>query len=159
MPQSSAMAPRRSALVPDSFSVPLRLAGEDFLLRPLTIHDLQRDYEAVMSSREHLQSLDPGSQWPDGLTEEQNLIDLGWHQKEFQRRSSFAYSVVNPADTDTLGCVYIYPSALPGCDVDVFLWARQSELASGLEERLLRAVQAWLSAEWPFTKVRYPGRD
>ena len=27
------------------------------------------------------------------------------------------------------------------------------------EERLLRAVQAWLSAEWPFTKVRYPGRD
>lgn len=153
------MAARRRALVPEDFTVPTGLTGESFCLRMLSIQDLARDYEAVMSSREHLQSLAPGSSWPDGLTLEQNLIDLGWHQKEFQRRSSFAYTVVDPADTRTLGCVYIYPATTSECDAEVYLWARQSELASGLEPALLAGVRHWLAQEWPFGTVAFPGRE
>jgi hypothetical protein len=41
----------------------------------------------------------------------------------------------------------------------VFLWARQTELAGGLEARLYRTVQEWLRADWPFKKVAFPGRD
>ena len=146
---ASAMEPRRAALVGDDFLLPERLEGDGFCLRPLTIHDLLRDYEAVVSSCEHLQSLDPGSSWPGGLTLEQNLIDLGWHEKEFQRRSSFAYTVVDTDDVRTLGCVYIYPSAQAGCDAEVFLWARQSELANNLETRLLEAVRHWMTDPKP----------
>lgn len=159
MTNSSAMAPRKTALVSPDFAVPSGLDGDDFRLRMLGIHDLLRDFEAVTSSSEHLQSLDHGSDWPLGLSLEQNLIDLGWHEKEFQRRSSFAYTVVDHEDQRTLGCVYIYPSERIGHDADVFLWARQSELASGLEERLYGAVRLWIAANWPFDAVCFPGRD
>jgi len=44
-----------------------------------------------MTSVEHLKTIWPGgSSWPEGLTFEQDLVDLGWHQKKFQRRASFA---------------------------------------------------------------------
>ncbi len=52
----------------------------------LTINDLVKDYDAVMSSVEHIRSsfnLDPEESWPEGLTLEEDLIDLGWHQREF----------------------------------------------------------------------------
>jgi hypothetical protein len=45
-----------------------------------------------MSSQKHLLGLmgsDDG--WPLKLTLEENLIDLGWHQREFTLRHSFAY--------------------------------------------------------------------
>jgi hypothetical protein len=44
-------------------------------------------------------------------------------------------------------------------DASVLLWARQSELATGLEDRLHAAVQSWLTAAWPFRAVAYPGRS
>jgi hypothetical protein len=40
---------------------------------------------------------------------EQDLIDLGWHQKEFQRRSSFDYAVMSLDETRLLGCVHVDP--------------------------------------------------
>ena len=36
-----------------------------------------------MSSVKHLQGLMDDSKWPENLTIEDNLIDLGWHQREF----------------------------------------------------------------------------
>ena len=94
-----------------------------------------------------------------GLTLEQNLIDLGWHQKEFQTRRSFAYTVVSLDESMVLGCVYLNPSRKRDYDAVALLWARQSRLESGLEERLLAAVRGWLTDLWPFTKVAFPGRD
>jgi len=47
-----------------------------------------------MTSVQHLKTIWPGgSDWPEGLTFEQDLIDLGWNQKEFQRRTSFALAI------------------------------------------------------------------
>ncbi len=153
------MPPSPIPFVPRDFEVPATLETSEFRLRMLTVGDVVKDFDAVTTSAEHLQRVWPGGTWPEGLTLEQNLIDLGWHQKEFQRRSSFAYTVVDPADQHTLGCVYIYPSELTNCDAEVFLWARQSELASGLETRLLDTVRRWVADSWPFGAVRFPGRD
>ena len=90
-------------LVPDEFSVPAGMETERYRLRMLTVGDVEKDYEAVMSSADHLRGvLDPDSPWPDGLTLEQELLDLGRHQKEFQRRSSFAYTA-NETGRDALG--------------------------------------------------------
>lgn len=66
----------------------------------------------------------PASGWPVGLTLEQNLIDLGWHQKEFQTRRSFAYTVVSLDESMVLGCVYLNPSSKRDYDAVAFLWAR-----------------------------------
>lgn len=145
--------------VPQDFIVPNVLETSEFRLRMLTVHDVVKDYDAVMSSVEHLKTIWPTSGWPIGLTLEQNLIDLGWHQKEFQTRSSFAYTVVSLDESVVLGCVYIEPTRKRDYDAVVYFWARQSVLASGLEERLLRAVKAWLSDAWPFSRIAFPGRE
>jgi hypothetical protein len=145
--------------VPRDFAVPEKLETDEFRLRMLTVNDVVKDYDAVMSSLDHCRTIWPGGAWPEGLTLEQNLIDLGWHQKEFQTRRSFAYTVVDPPDSRVLGCVYIEPTRRRGYDAVVYLWARQSELAGGLESRLHTAVRDWIATAWPFDSVGFPGRD
>lgn len=146
------------SLVPEDFEVPQSLDTPRFRLRPLTIHDLEKDYEAVTSSTAHLQKV-WNNDWPAGLTKEQNLIDLGWHQKEFQRRTSFAYTVVAPDESRVLGCVYIYPTRKEGFDAEVYYWARESELASGLERELGDTLRNWIAGTWPFKNVTYPNKE
>jgi hypothetical protein len=145
--------------VPADFKVPETLDTKEFRLRMLTVGDVVKDYDAVMTSVDHLKTIWPDSDWPEGLTLEQNLIDLGWHQKEFQTRRSFAYTVVTPSESMVVGCVYINPTRKRGYDAVVYLWARQSELTGGLEARLDAAVKEWIGKEWPFTKAAFPGRD
>ena len=145
--------------VPRDFQVPVKLETAEFRLRMLTIHDVVRDFDAVITSVDHLKTIWPGGQWPEGLTLEQNMIDLGWHQKEFQIRRSFAYTVVSLSEKTVKGCVYIEPTRKRGYDAEVYLWARQSELANGIEERLLDAVQKWVTKEWPFENAAFPGRS
>ena len=143
--------------VPKEFDVPQTLETDEFRLRMLTVNDVVKDYDAVMSSVAHCKTI-WGGRWPVGLTLEQNLIDLGWHQKEFQTRRSFAYTVVKPDESVVLGCVYIEPTKKPSYDAEVYLWARQSELENGLEDRLYATVRSWISRDWPFEAVAYPGR-
>jgi hypothetical protein len=154
------MAPK---FIPKNFKIPEILKTDRFLLRMLTIHDVKKDYDAVMSSIEYLQKTQPfGSnhKWPTKeLTYEQDLIDLGWHQKEFQKRTSFAYTVMNPNETECLGCVYIYPSTNPNYDAIIMMWVRQSEVTNGLDEILFPSVKKWIEKKWPFKRVAYPGRE
>tara|TARA_Y100001960_G_C14445667_1_gene714779 strand:- start:131 stop:559 length:429 start_codon:yes stop_codon:yes gene_type:complete len=128
----------------------------------LTIHDLVKDYDAVMSSAEHLRntfSAISGSDWPDGLTLEEDLIDLGWHQREFTLRYSFAYTVLSPDETRCLGCVYINPCRKIGYDAEVSMWVRTSELVNDLDFELYTFVKTWIDEAWPFTRPAYPGRE
>lgn len=146
-------------IVPDSFVVPLKLETDEFRLRPLTINDVVKDYDAVMTSVEHLKSIfGDGTDWPENLTFEDDLIDLGWHHREFTIKHSFAYTVMSLDESRCLGCCYIYPANDPAYDVEAFYWARQSELASGLEERLGKTFRDWLARDWPFERVVFPGR-
>lgn len=150
----------RRPMIPAGFTVPLGMETPEFILRPLTIHDVIRDFDAVMTSAAHLRGLmEPDSAWPEGLTLEENLIDLAWHQREFTARHSFAYTVVTPDGAVCLGCCYINPPADPGYDADAFWWARQSLLAAGLELRLGSTFKAWLARDWPFTRIAFPGRS
>jgi hypothetical protein len=147
-------------LVPEGFVVPERLAGDGFHLRMLSIHDVVKDYDAVMTSVEGLVGgMDPDDDWPLGLTLEEDLIDLAWHQREFTQRHSFAYTVMAPDESSCLGCVYLLPTGSPGHDAQAFYWVRTSEAASGLDERLGAALRAWLRDLWPFASVAFPGRE
>jgi hypothetical protein len=149
------------SFVPKDFSVPAVLETDRFRLRMLKVTDVVKDYDAVMTSVEHLHGVfGENSKWPPkDLSLEQDLIDLGWHQKEFQIRSSFAYTVMNLDETVCLGCMYISPSESLDFEADVFMWVRKSGFDKGLDPILFETVKKWITDQWPFTKVRYPGRE
>ena len=144
--------------VPTEYVVPSELVTANFTLRMLSVDDVEKDFEAVMSSAARLRQVWPDSGWPAGLTLRQNLIDLGWHEKEFQNRSSFAYTMVASDESQVLGCVYFYPTEKAGYDAEVFLWVRESEAARDLDKELFEVVQHWLASDWPFENPAYPGR-
>jgi len=146
--------------VPTDFNVPETLQNEHFRIRMLTVNDVVKDYDAVMSSIKHLKEMYPISSWPSkDLTFEQDLIDLGWHQKEFQNRTSFAYTVVSLDESQVIGSLYINPIAKGDYDAKITMWVRTSVLKDGLDTILFDSVKKWISKDWPFRKVAYPGRE
>ena len=140
------------------FEAPVGLVTHGFRLRMLTVNDLVKDYDAVMASRDDIVGVfGPDSDWPrHDMSLEQDLIDLGWHQKEFQNGSSFAYTVMRLDEYECLGCVYIYPTQRQDTDAMVILWVRSN---SGIDKKLFEAVKTWINADWPFRQVAYPGRE
>jgi RimJ/RimL family protein N-acetyltransferase len=152
-----------SNLVPKDFQVPDVFETDRFRLRMLRVTDVVKDYDAVMSSIEHLRKtmpFGPDHVWPTrDLSFEQDLIDLGWHHKEFQRRTSFAYTVMRLDETECLGCVYIYPTSHDEYDAEIIMWVRQSEVETGLDDYLFAAVKQWIKDRWPFAHPGYPGRE
>jgi RimJ/RimL family protein N-acetyltransferase len=144
--------------VPVDFAVPLRLETPQFRLEPLGPEHNDADYRAWSSSMEHIRAT-PGweeSSWPRDMTLEENRADLQRHADDFEKRSGFTYTVLEP-DGDVVGCVYIYPSPNDRHDVRVASWVRASR--AELDGPLWRAVSDWLAAEWPFERVDYAPRN
>lgn len=151
---------QQSPFVPHDFKIPDTLENEHLRIRMLTVNDVVKDYDAVMTSIAHLQEMYPNSSWPsEDLSFEQDLIDLGWHQKEFQMRKSFAYTVVSPDESQVLGCLYINPTSRGDYDADITMWVRASVVSQGLDLILFTTVKEWISEDWPFKNPAYPGRD
>ena len=146
--------------VPDNFQVPKQINHPRFIARKLTIRDVYLDYLAVMSSVDTIQKT-RGGDWPTiELTFEDDLIDLGWHQREFERKTSFAYTVMNLNETECLGCFYLYPPGTrapveDGADVDVSFWVTKKAYRDGLYPILYNRLDNWLKSKWPFKKVQY----
>jgi hypothetical protein len=116
------------------------------------VNDLVKDFEAINARVAPDGRDDPWSE----TTLEENLVDLGWHQKEFELRRSFAYTVVAPDESRVLGCVYLYPS--DDADVEVRLWVRREAWDVGLDPILEQAVRDWLGERWPFESSIWPER-
>ncbi len=140
-------------LVADDFEVPSGLEHDRFRLRMLSVDDVVKDFDAICDRVDH-----EGTAQPAFVpTVAHNLVDLGWHQKEFELRRSFAYTVVAPDESEVLGCVYLYPSETH--DVRVLLWVRRSAFADGLDPVLEAAVRDWVATRWPFARVTFAERD
>jgi hypothetical protein len=145
--------------VPADFVVPLRLETPLFTLEPLGPQHNDADYAAWSSSREHIHAT-PGwkeSSWPDERSLEDNLRDLERHARDFEQRSGFTYTVLDPEGGDVVGCVYIYPAREGAAGAHVSSWARATR--AELDAPLWRAVSDWLDGEWPFAAVDYAARD
>jgi hypothetical protein len=113
-----------------------------------------------MSSIEHIRSTPgyPDGNWPprNGMTLEENLNDLRRHADDFARGVGFTFTVLDPADNDVIGCVYLYPSSSEDWDVTTQSWVRADR--SGLDVPLADAVACWLAADWPWERVDRCGR-
>jgi hypothetical protein len=144
--------------VPTEFVVPRALAADGFRLEPLGSQHNEPDYAAWTSSMEHIRAT-PGwetESWPDGRSLDDNLRDLERHARDFESRTGFTYTVLDPATDDVVGCVYIYPDKGGRHDAQVLSWVRASR--AELDVPLWRAVSDWLAAEWPFERVAYAER-
>jgi hypothetical protein len=145
--------------VPADFKIPLKLETDKFRLRMLSVNDVEKDYDAVISSSKLLRKMFKTG-WPrDGFTLEENLEDLEMHQKEFENREAFAYTIVSLDESKVLGCVYIKPCEDKNTDARITMWVRQSEFDKGLDPILFITVKDWIKTDWPFKKVVYPGRE
>ena len=139
-------------LVPDDFKVPAGLEHERFRLRMLTVDDVVKDFDAICDRVDHQGSPRP----PFVTTVAENLVDLGWHQKEFQVRRSFAYTIVAPDESRVLGCAYIDPSETN--DARVWMWVRREAWEDGLDPLVEAALREWIAREWPFETVDWGKR-
>jgi hypothetical protein len=141
-----------SELVPAGFDIPLSLECKGFRLRMLSVDDVVKDFDALCDRVDREGRPQP----PFVETVAENLVDLGWHQKEFELRRSFAYTVVAPDESQVLGCVYVTPSDTE--DARVWMWVRRSAWEAGLDPVLEEAVREWIARAWPFKTVDWKDR-
>jgi hypothetical protein len=151
------------AFCPPGAPVPSELRTDRLFLRPLRATDVELDYDAVMSSAEMLRRWSQ-SDWPsDEFTLAENLEDLQRHEREHEERVAFTFTVLDPAGTRCLGCVYLVPlrpEEVSSCEgalypVRVAFWVRFSELAEDLDRHLLESLRTWLRIEWAFDRIAY----
>ncbi|GAA4143651.1 hypothetical protein [Actinomadura keratinilytica] len=159
--QGMARTVARRTFLPDDFVVPTLVAGPRFRIRPITVHDVVKDYAAVRGSLERLRErFGPDWGWPaEEFTFDQALIDIAWLQKEGQLRRSFSYAVTTPDEERQLGRIHIAPSDTPDADAVVVFWVRDDQDDPSLERELEEFVREWVVTTWPFKTVRFPGRD
>jgi hypothetical protein len=152
--------------LPSGFTPPHALMHENLKARPLTRQDLAADLEAVNSSIAIIQKTRGGS-WPaEQLSEEFDLLDLAWHEREFRDGSSFAYVVYDTNDK-YIGCFYLYPVGVRAAltkellqyDVDASWWVTAEAYEQGYYEKLYAGLQRWLASEFPFKNVYYSNRE
>jgi hypothetical protein len=91
----------------------------DLTLRALTIHDLERDYNAVMESAAEIRSTHPGSS-----------------------------RVIEDAGGEYLGCLYVYPSIAGESSADVVWWWRSGKAPTNQPFRRLLA-EWLSGGDWP----------
>ena len=143
-------------LVDGVFVVPDLLVAEGFRLELLGPQHNEADHAAWMSSIEHIRAT-PGFDrgWPPaaGMTLAENLADMNSHAERSHRRIDFAYSVLDPATGEVIGCVYFKPSRTAEGQVDALSWVHATR--AELDGPLTDVVRAWLSEAWPFEVVHY----
>jgi hypothetical protein len=146
--------------VPDEFDPPVGLTTPQFRLEPLGPQHNEADYAAWTSSMQHIRDTPgyAGGSWPREMTIDQNRDDLLRHERDFQARTGFTYTVL-AGEADIIGCVYIYPLGRdpePGAAL-VESWVRADR--AELDVPLYHAVSDWLARDWPFRRVDYAARE
>jgi hypothetical protein len=155
---------------PQGSQIPTELKTAEFLLRPLRATDVTLDYAAVMDSRSMLRRWG-GGRWPaDDFTLADNLADLKGHEEEHLAGIAFTFTVMNLAETECLGCVYIDPlirlhrqsnagttdlAAVRDNEAVARFWVRQPQLVHDLDRRLLQALLNWFEEEWAFSRLLF----
>lgn len=153
----------------DEWSVPRETSTPSLRLSVLRPEHAERDYAALMEDPAALRAWSASS-WPaDDFTLAENVEDLAEHEREWESREAFAYTVLSADEVRCEGCVYINPydnsqwhprvapaSAAPESDEHAALvtwWVRPSAAARGLDDELLAELLRWLRADWRFSEV------
>nr|WP_040370301.1 hypothetical protein [Blastomonas sp. AAP53] len=158
---SASEASRTAPFVAADFDVPTLVTTSSFKVVPLGPDLVKVDFDAYMSSIEHLQkTFTRSTSWPHpGVADADAMKDMQTEQGRFERRESFAYAVLTPDGKRERGCVYVYPSEIEGYDAVVTMWVTKAEYDAGFDAELYAWAKDWVAKEWPFKRVAYPGRS
>ena len=161
-PQQPAAPPveAKSGFIPADFNPPTQAEGAGFRLVPLGPDLVKVDYDAYMSSIDHLQkTFSRSTSWPTAtISAADAMRDMENEQARFRSRRSFDYSVLTPDGKRERGSVYVSPSPVPGYDAVVRMWVTKADYDAGFDAELYAWVTNWVRTAWPFRKVAYPGR-
>lgn len=145
---------------PERVELPLPSAaagGTAYHLRPITADDTEKDVAAVMGSQERLWSI-YGEAWgwpPADMSAEADREDLQRHWEEVQRHESFNYALLDAAETELVGCVYVDPPDRDDCDAVISWWVRDEHVGTEVEAALDAFVPAWVERDWPLSRPFY----
>lgn len=151
--------------LPTNFIAPVELTYQDIKARPLTRGDLKADMDGVNSSLEIIRQTRGGS-WPsEPVSEEFDLLDLAWHEREFRDTDSFAY-VVYSESGQYIGCFYLYPMGVRSAlsdelvryDADASWWVTSAAYDENYYGKLYIALKEWLE-QFPFEAVYYSNKE
>lgn len=129
-------------------------------LRPIRESDVDIDYPAVMGSRERLWAkYGEAWGWPAAtMSYQADKEDLARHEAEIAAHETFNYAILDEAETQLLGCVYIDPPDTPslaGTDAVVSWWVVDQATSTELERTINDFVPRWLAHTWGFEAVHY----
>ena len=149
-----------SGWLPTDFVHPLHVALTDHVhLRPIRASDVDIDMVTVHANQPMLWAI-YGEAWgwpPTTMTRDQDEEDLARHAAEMESHASFNYAVLDAAESELLGCVYIDPVEDPGSDADAEVsWWLAGGTDLQLRRRLDEFVPRWITTSWPFERVAYP---
>ena len=151
---------------PEGSTLPSRLTYRDVVATAITRADLADDVRGINASLRRIRET-RGGKWPTGpVTEDENYVDLVWHECEFRERYSFAYAVYDTAG-QYLGCCYFYPMGrrtpldeqLLRHDVDVSWWVTEDAYRRGYYAKLYVALRRWIADAFPFRDAYFSNRE
>jgi RimJ/RimL family protein N-acetyltransferase len=144
--------------------VPPGLVHPAFVASPLTTANVALDYAAYMASPDVIRVHSDG-RWPAGeFTLEQDRDLAAAHQAAHEARRAFTFLLLDPAERECLGCLYLNPlrdylrqagagpetlSCFHAASAMVTFWIRQDHQDTGLAGIVAEGVSTWLAADWP----------
>lgn len=148
------------SFVPDDFPVPTAVEAPGLKIVPLGPDLVKVDFDAYMSSIEHLQkTFTRSTAWPHkNISDADAMRDMEAERGRFKQRKSFAYAVLTPDGSRERGSVYVQPSTAQGYDAVVKMWVTKADYDAGFDAELYKWVAGWIQTSWPFKNVAYPGR-
>jgi len=149
------------AFVPAGFNPPTHVKGAGFQIVPLGPDLVKIDFDAYMSSIDHLQKMfSRSSSWPRAdISQADAMRDMENEQARFINHKSFAYAVLTPDGSRELGSLYVSPSPIGAYDSVVKMWVTKDAYEEGFDAELFQWVTTWMKTDWPFRNVAYPGRS
>lgn len=131
----------------EGISIPQEVTLGPYHLQVLGPEHVEEDYAAVVESEDRLKGM-MGGTWPEGLTLDDNHIDLCWHLREFEHNRSFAW-IVRDAAQAYLGCAYVFPDFASN-SASLAIWMRSSCGPEAHEEAFRALMLEWLAGpDWP----------
>lgn len=150
----------------DKDTVPEGLRHDRFLATPLNRSTAALDYASYMASPDVIRAHSDG-RWPvEGFTFSDDLKLIAMHEDDRESRRAFAFALLNPSETEALGCLYVNPlreyllradapreliDETPSASAMVTFWLRQDQQDTGLHEVVVETVNDWILDEWPLT--------
>lgn len=118
----------------------------DHHLTPLTHAHVDEDFAAVMATAPLFG--DFFGDWPNGLTLEDNLIDLAWHDREFTTKRSFSW-IIRDSENVYAGCFYIFPEIGTRGKATAALWLCDIPDRAAVARLIKDALVAWTAEHLP----------